>query len=377
MYFVEKTKGINFFKNFDYPLFIAVLILSAIGLLVVKSATLTRADGGVRDLTIQTIGMVMGIVFAIILSSLDYKDFKALGIVLYVVSVALLVFVLVFGTGDNLGSRSWINIKGFSFQPSELAKIAFIMVISIFLERISEGQKKYNIIKLLAYSAFLMGLVVAQKDFGTTAVFIFMFFVMLFICKLPYKYIFMMIGGLMAAAPFMWFFVLNDERKGRIISFIFPELDPQDSGFNVLRSKYAIGSGQLTGKGLFEGVQTQNSMVPVKDSDFIFSVIGEELGFIGAAVVVFLVFFILIRCIYVAKNSRDPYGAFLTVGVAGMLAFHAFENIGMSIGILPVTGIPLPFVSKGGSALLSYYMAIGIVLSVSIRRKRVLFNNSQ
>jgi rod shape determining protein RodA len=285
--------------------------------------------------------------------------------------------VLVFGTGDNLGSRSWINIKGFSFQPSELAKIAFIMVISIFLERISEGQKKYNIIKLLAYSAFLMGLVVAQKDFGTTAVFIFMFFVMLFICKLPYKYIFMMIGGLMAAAPFMWFFVLNDERKGRIISFIFPELDPQDSGFNVLRSKYAIGSGQLTGKGLFEGVQTQNSMVPVKDSDFIFSVIGEELGFIGAAVVVFLVFFILIRCIYVAKNSRDPYGAFLTVGVAGMLAFHAFENIGMSIGILPVTGIPLPFVSKGGSALLSYYMAIGIVLSVSIRRKRVLFNNSQ
>ncbi len=285
--------------------------------------------------------------------------------------------MLVFGTGDNLGSRSWINIKGFSFQPSELAKIAFIMVISIFLERISEGQKKYNIIKLLAYSAFLMGLVVAQKDFGTTAVFIFMFFVMLFICKLPYKYIFMMIGGLMAAAPFMWFFVLNDERKGRIISFIFPELDPQDSGFNVLRSKYAIGSGQLTGKGLFEGVQTQNSMVPVKDSDFIFSVIGEELGFIGAAVVVFLVFFILIRCIYVAKNSRDPYGAFLTVGVAGMLAFHAFENIGMSIGILPVTGIPLPFVSKGGSALLSYYMAIGIVLSVSIRRKRVLFNNSQ
>ena len=376
MYFVEKTKGINLLKNFDYPLFLAVLMLSSIGLLVVRSATLTRADGGVRSLTVQIIGMSIGIVCAIIMSFIDYKDFKVLGFILYIISAGLLVFVLAFGTGDELGSRSWINFGGLSFQPSELAKVAFVMVVSIFLERISEGQKKHNITKLIIYASILIGLVVIQKDFGTTMVFAFMFFVMLFICKLPYKAILVMGSGVAALLPVMWFFVLNDKRKGRIISFIYPELDPQGAGWNVLSSKRAIGSGQLTGKGIFEGIQTQSSMVPVKDSDFIFSVVGEELGFIGAMVVVVLMFFILIRCIYVAKNSRDSYGAFMTIGVAALFAFHTFENIGMSIGLLPVTGIPLPFVSYGGSALLSYYMAVGIVLSVSARRKRVLFNNS-
>jgi rod shape determining protein RodA len=276
-----------------------------------------------------------------------------------------------------LGSRSWISIKGISYQPSELAKVAFVMVASIFLERISEGQRKGNIVKLAVYSSIIIGLVVAQKDFGTSAVFMFMFFVMLYICKLPYKLIFGMIGAVLAALPFFWFFVFNDARKSRIISFIYPELDPLGSGYNVLRSKYAIGSGQITGKGLFEGVQTQNSVVPVKESDFIFSVVGEELGFVGACAVVLLIFFILLRCIYIAKNSRDLYGSFLVTGVTSMLAFHAFENIGMSIGLMPVTGIPLPFVSAGGTAVTTYYMAIGVVLSVSLRRKRVLFNNSQ
>ncbi len=378
MYFVEKTKGLNFFKNFDYPLFVAVLILSFIGLAVVRSATLTRVDGGLRSIAVQLIGIALGIISAVILSSIDYKDFKALGIIIYAVSIALLIFVLKWGTGEELGSRSWINIKGItSFQPSELAKIAFIMVISIFLERISEGQKKHNIIKLILYSSVLIGLVVAQQDYGTTMVFMFIFFAMLFVCKLPYKYIFMMIGTFLASTPFIWFFVLNDTRRGRIISFIYPELDPLGAGLNVSRSKCAIGSGQMFGKGLFDGIQTQNSSVPVKESDFIFSVIGEELGFIGSIVVILLIIFILVRCIYIAKNSRDAYGSFLVIGVAAMLAFHAFENIGMGIGILPVTGIPLPFVSSGGSALVTYYMAIGIVLSVSIRRKRVLFNNSQ
>jgi rod shape determining protein RodA len=377
MYFVEKTKGLNFFKHFDYLLFIAVLILSVIGILVVKSATLTNADGGRMMVMKQLIGMSLGIVMAIVLSYIDYKDFKVLGFALYIISIGLLVYVLAFGTGDSLGSRSWISIKGISYQPSELAKVAFVMVASIFLERISEGQRKGNIVKLAVYSSIIIGLVVAQKDFGTSAVFMFMFFVMLYICKLPYKLIFGMIGAVLAALPFFWFFVFNDARKSRIISFIYPELDPLGSGYNVLRSKYAIGSGQITGKGLFEGVQTQNSVVPVKESDFIFSVVGEELGFVGACAVVLLIFFILLRCIYIAKNSRDLYGSFLVTGVTSMLAFHAFENIGMSIGLMPVTGIPLPFVSAGGTAVTTYYMAIGVVLSVSLRRKRVLFNNSQ
>ncbi|MFZ5985961.1 MAG: FtsW/RodA/SpoVE family cell cycle protein, partial [Bacillota bacterium] len=171
-----------------------------------------------------------------------------------------------------------------------------------------------------------------------------------------------------------WFFVLNEKRKDRIRVFFNPELDPLGSGWNVIRSKMAIGSGQIFGKGLFKGIQTQNSSVPVKESDFIFSVVGEELGFVGAVIILVLVFFILMRCVYIAKNARDSYGSFLVTGVTSFLAIHFIENIGMSIGLLPVTGIPLPFVSAGGSSMLTNYIAMGIVLSVSMRRQRVIFN---
>ncbi len=377
MYFVEKTKGLNIVKNFDYLLFSAVLLLSTLGFLVVRSATLTRADGGFRIAVSQLAGLVMGITLALIMSSIDYKDFKLFGSGLYVVSVILLIVVLKFGSGDELGSRSWIDLGFVTVQPSEVAKVAFIMVASIFLERILEGQGRGNIIKLIIYSSIIIGLVVMQKDFGTSMVFVSIFLVMLFVCRVPLKYFISMILASIPVGLIMWFFVLNDKRKARIISFLYPELDPLGSGFNVLRSKYAIGSGQLWGKGLFEGIQTQNNMVPVKESDFIFSVIGEELGFIGSVVIVFLLLFILLRCIYIAKNSRDKYGAIMVVGVAGMIAVHTFENIGMSIGILPCTGIPLPFVSQGATNLVTNFMAMGIVLSVSARRKKPIFNSSQ
>lgn len=377
MYFVEKTKGLNIVKNFDYLLFSAVLLLSTLGFLVVRSATLTRADGGFRIAVSQLAGLVMGITLALIMSSIDYKDFKLFGSGLYVVSVILLIVVLKFGSGDELGSRSWIDLGFVTVQPSEIAKVAFIMVASIFLERILEGQGRGNIIKLIIYSSIIIGLVVMQKDFGTSMVFVSIFLVMLFVCRVPLKYFISMFAASIPVGLIMWFFVLNDKRKARIISFLYPELDPLGSGFNVLRSKYAIGSGQLWGKGLFEGIQTQNNMVPVKESDFIFSVIGEELGFVGSVVIVFLLLFILLRCIYIAKNSRDKYGAIMVVGVAGMIAVHTFENIGMSIGILPCTGIPLPFVSQGATNLVTNFMAMGIVLSVSARRKKPIFNSSQ
>jgi rod shape determining protein RodA len=377
MYFVEKTKGLNIVKNFDYLLFSAVLLLSTLGFLVVRSATLTRADGGLRIMISQLVGLAMGIVLALVMSYIDYKDFKLFGSGLYIVSVILLITVLKFGSGDELGSRSWLNLGFVKLQPSEIAKVAFIMVASIFLERILEGQRRGNFIKLALYSSIIIGLVVIQKDFGTSMVFLSVFLIMLFICKVPMKYFMTMLASLIPVGLIMWFFVLNDKRKARVISFLYPEIDPLGSGFNVLRSKYAIGSGQLWGKGLFEGIQTQNNMVPVKESDFIFSVIGEELGFIGAVIIVLLLFFILIRCIYIAKNSRDKYGSIMVIGVAGMIAVHTFENIGMSIGLLPCTGIPLPFVSQGATNLVTNFMAMGIVLSVSARRKKVIFNSSQ
>ena len=371
MYFVEKTKGINFVKNFDYYLFFAVIVLSLVGLMAVSSAVSTMSSGS-RTMTVQAISLILGVVLSIVISTIDYKDFKILGFIFYGLSVGLLVLVLLIGTGDSLGSRSWLNIKGISFQPSEISKIAFVIVLSVFLERIYDGQdgRKNNILKLIAFSVVPIGLVVAQRDYGTTMVFLFMLSVMIFICGIPYRYILSLIGTFALSTPFIWFFVLNEARKNRLRVFLDPELDPQGAGFNVLRSRLAIGSGQIWGKGLYEGIQTQNSMVPVKESDFIFSVIGEELGFIGTITVVLLVLFILIRCLYVAKKSRDTYGSFLVVGMLSMMGIHFVENMGMTIGILPVTGIPLPFVSAGGSAMITNYIALGVILSVSMRRRR-------
>lgn len=377
MYHVEKTKGINLVKRFDYILFIAVIVLTGIGIVVVRSATMTM-PGANKMMMTQMAGVFMGVIAALVMSRIDYKDFKTLGILFYTGSVVLLIAVLFIGTGDNLGSRSWIRVGPVSLQPSELAKVGFILVTSIFLERIKEGAYTgKDVLKLGLYAAIPISLVVAQHDFGTTTVFLFIFFVMLFIAGLPYKYIAALGGTFLAALPFLWFFVFNENRRNRIRVFLDPELDPLGAGFNTIKAKIAIGSGQLYGQGLFQGIQTQNNGVPVKESDFIFTVIGEELGFVGAAVVILLIFFIMMRCIYIARNARDYYGSFLVIGVVAMQAFHVFENIGMTIGILPVTGVPLPFVSHGATSMLANYLAIGVVLSVSMRRKKTIFNTEE
>lgn len=383
MYFVEKTKGTNFIRQFDYPLFLAVLILSLIGVAVLKSAVGTT---GVSSVWLrQVIFLITGIILAFITSTIDYKDFKTLGIVVYIVSVILLILVLIIGDEAN-GSTSWLNLPVIGrFQPSELAKVAFILVIPVFFERLKEGQQVgKNTVKLLVYTAIPIALVFLQPDAGTALVFIFTFIVMLFIYGIPYKYFFIAIGSIAASAPFMWLFILPSHIKSRFLTFILPNTDLQGKGLQVSRSKMTIGSGQLFGKGLFHGLQTQNSSsmassfnVPEKQNDFIFSVIGEELGFIGTMLVLALVCFILFRCLYIARNSRDEYGSFMVIGITAILAFHFIENIGMNIGVLPVTGIPLPFVSQGGSALITNYISLGILLSVSMRRKRAIFNSTQ
>jgi rod shape determining protein RodA len=383
MYFVEKTKGINFIRQFDYPLFLAVFLLSLTGIAVLKSAI------GTPDISPvwlkQVICLLIGIILAFITSTIDYKDFKTLGIILYVVSVFLLILVLFIGKYVK-GGTSWFEVPVIgSFQPSELAKVGFILVIPVFLERIKEGQQvRKNIIKLLIYTAIPIVLILLQPDVGTALVFVFSFFMMLFIYGIPYRYFFIALGSIVASAPFMWLFILPDHIKSRILTYVLPNTDLQGDGLQVYRSKMTIGSGQLFGKGLFHGLQTQSSSslansfnVPLKQNDFIFSVIGEELGFVGSMLVIALVFFILFRCLYIARNSRDEYGKFMVIGITAILGFHFIENIGMNIGVLPVTGIPLPFVSQGGSALVTNYISLGVLLSVSMRRKRTIFNSSQ
>jgi len=200
---------------------------------------------------------------------------------------------------------------------------------------------------------------------------------MVFICGIPYRYIVASACAFIALSPVLWLFVLQPHQKDRILTFLFPSMaNASDEAFQLLRSIMAIGSGGLYGKGLYNGIQTQNGRVPVKESDFIFTVIGEELGFIGSIILLIIIFFILLRCIYIAKDSRDTYGSLLVVGLTAMYGFHFIENIGMCVGVMPITGIPMPFVSYGGTAMISNYLGIGVILSVSMRRKRALFKAS-
>jgi rod shape determining protein RodA len=380
MYFVEKSKGINFFKQFDYILFLSVLALSLLGLVVLSSATKVMPNGanGTRMMTVQAVSLGLGSLTAIIISNIDYKDFKSIGILLYIFSIVMLVIVRFKGYGlSTVGSNSWLSVPVIgSFQPSELAKISFILIISLFLERIKEGQKGHNILKLLVYAAVPIALILLQPDYGMAIVFVFIFFVMVFIFGIRYRHIIISMFVLLATAPFIWRFALNDKRKQRIMEFLIPKSDIQGASYQVSKSELAIGSGRIYGSGLYKGLQTQNNGVPVKESDFIFSVIGEELGFIGAIVVIILIFIILLRCLYIARNSRDLYGSYIVVGITSMLGFQFMQNIGMCLRLLPVTGLPLPFVSAGGSSLVTNFIAIGIVLSVSMRRKRTIFNSS-
>ncbi len=368
MYFVEKSQPKSSYKRFEYMLFFTVLILSVIGLIILSSAVKDRPS----IFKSQTLALLMGIALSLILSVIDYRDLKVLSLFIFFGAIGLMIMVMFFGTGEQLGNKNWIEIAGFSVQPSEFAKVAYIILASVFLERIKDSTEKNrsDILKFAAYSGVAVGAVLLQKDLGTALVFAFIFFLFIYTAGIPYRYIFILCGILTLSLPFIWVYVLNDKRRERILSFISPERDPLGAGFNVLRSKMAIGSGQLYGQGYGQGLQTQSGSVPVNESDFIFSVVGEEFGFIGGVVIILLAIIILLRCIYIAKTSSDSYGAFLVTGVTGMLAFNFIENIGMSIGILPVTGLPLPFVSQGGTAMLANYIAIGLVLSVSSRRKK-------
>ena len=370
MYFIEERNK-KIFKDFDMALFLPVLILAIFGIFILRSATLVRASSGLRMVFTQGACLVIGVIMAIIISCFDYREITILVNIAYIASSILLLAVLILGRGDQYGSRSWIKIAGFSLQPAEFAKVTFVLMISDYLAKLKE-KSVVNIKDLFflgIYTAIPILLVIIQKDFGTTCVFLAIFFVLLFVYGLNLKYIAEIVGASIAMMPLAWFFLLNEKRKDRIRVFLNPELDPLGSGLNVLRSKMTIGSGRLFGKGLFKGIQTQNSAVPVNESDFIFSVIGEETGFIVSVLIVIIFLYIILRAIHIAKSSDDTYGKFLSMGFVAMIGVHFIENVSMTIGLLPVTGIPLPFISQGGSSMLANFMAIGFLLSVAKSKK--------
>lgn len=356
-------------KKTDWPLIIVTMCLSGFGIIVIYSATRTLDTN--TNVIVQSISFAIGIGLLVLLQRFDYEQFKNMIKPIYIISVLMLVAVLIFGITGDWGARSWIRIGAIGIQPSEFAKICFIITFSYHLSMVEEDiNKPLVIFGLILHLSVPVLLIMCQPDLGSMLVFLFMFACMLFAARLSWKYIVPVALGGVISLPFIYKYVLNEYQQKRIQVFFNPDLDPLNRGYNVIQSKIAVGSGQLWGKGYLQGTQNQLGYLPTKYTDFIFSVISEEFGFIGAALVALALFFIIWRCFKTAQLSSNLFGRYICVGTASMLLFHSFENMGMCIGLMPVTGIPLPFVSYGGTSMVTNMIAIGLVLSVAYHNKR-------
>lgn len=361
-------------KRLDLTLIGAVLCILILSLVIIGSATHINAPSGQRFLFVERQGLfaLIDICLAAFLMNFDYRSLRAYGQPLYIINLVVLLAVMFFGF-SALGAQRWLQLGSLQVQPSEFAKL--IMIVS--LASLLEGHVgKLNTLKDLAPLALYVGvpffLVLKQPDLGTSLVFIAIFLAMIFASGVNLK----LLGGIfavgLASLPVLWFF-LKGYQKMRILVFLNPNVDPLGAGYHIIQSKIAIGSGLLTGKGLFAGTQSQLNFLPEKHTDFIFSVLGEELGFIGGVILLLLYLVILWRGIQIARQASDTFGMLLAVGITAMIAFHVLVNVGMTIGIMPVTGIPLPLMSYGVSSLTTNLMAITLLLNIHIKGQNLLF----
>jgi rod shape determining protein RodA len=371
---VEKNKSHSILKNIDWMIIVTVLLLNTLGLIAVKSVSNHLNQPSL--FTKQLIASIIGIGCMSLIMLLDYKDFRILSALAYIGTIFLLILVLIIGKGkEETGTQGWIDLGPASFQPSELGKITMTIVAALFLEKIKQGNGGLNYIWLAGSAASLVGLVMLQPDFGTSVVYVFMLACMIFVFGIKYRIIFICLGALIVSLPVLWFSVLEKVfdkfQIDRILSFFNPEAYARTTDYQVRMAIRFIGSGMLTG--VEPGTEKAAQTVPEAATDSIFAVIGEEWGFIGAVLLVALFVVLLLRCLYVARFAKDNFGSYIVIGLMSMFLFHFVENVGMNIRMLPVTGIPLPFISYGGTSVIVNYIAIGIIISISMRRQRPMF----
>ena len=358
----------------DRLLFISTLALSMLGLLMIYSATRVGLE---RDnlpasfsMERQMIFVAAGLILFVALSFVDYRELGQLAHVIYLAMIALLGLVFLFPAVK--GAQRWFDLGYFQLQPSEFSKTACVLALAAVLGRPQVKLRWGRIGQALAVMAVPGVLIFLQPDLGTMLVFAFVTIVMLFGAGISGRQILVLsglgVGALVAVAQLG---VLRDYQVDRIRVLMDPTIDPTGIGWNLRQSKLAIGSGQLTGKGLFQGQQTNFQYVPEQGTDFIFTAVGEQLGFVGGILVISAFLVLVWRVLVIAANARDRFGALVALGIAAMFAFHVFVNIGMTIGIMPVTGLPLPFLSAGGSSFLNFSLALGIANSIWLRRSPV------
>jgi rod shape determining protein RodA len=368
---VEHKQGQNPFRTMDWFLLSIILVLHAIGLFVLRSVAIQKGDPGMFSR--QLVAAMIGLACLIILLFIDYKDFRILGFAAYAATTGLLVLVLFYGHGlEEVGMSGWLMLGPVSFQPSELAKITMVLVGAFFFERVREKGTILNYLMLAGFTLLPIVLILMQPDFGTAMVCIFVLVCMLFVWGFKYRYIVITLAVLSASAIPVWVYVmpkvLDDYQMKRLLSFVNPTAYSKDAAYQVRMAIRAIGSGQ-------DKVDMTRdyaaNWVPASHTDMIFAALGEKLGFYGAALTVLLFAFLLLRCIYVAAFARDRFGAYVIIGLFAVFFAHFLENVGMNLGLMPVTGIPLPFISSGGSSLVANDIAAGILIGVSMRRKTV------
>ena len=370
------------YLNFNVPF--AVILLIIIGFISISSAVeINQVDSGaLRFLQKQAVSVGLGLLIIFILQAFDYKIFKEYAVLIYITMLLILTATLFLGSGVS-GGAHWISIGRFNLQTSELSKIMLILVLAAVIDNNSDDMGYLKGMFLPSLVAFIpFTLVILQNDLGTALVLFFIYLIMLFAGGGNFKYMASVFGGgflfIVSLITAHVFFntplpFLKEYQLNRLIVFINPNIDPHGSGYNIIQSIIALGSGKSFGKGLFAGTQNQLNFLPEKHTDFIFSVIGEEFGFIGAAVVILLFLFLLWQFLSIAENARDRYGYLVMIGIIAMFLFHVLENIGMTMGIMPITGIPLPFISYGGTFMLTALTAVAIAININLRKNKLMF----
>lgn len=355
-------------RGVDRPLVWTAILLVAIGLAVLYSASYQRALAtGTSYLNRQLLWLGLGLAAAALLMVVDYHRWLEGAYLYYGANLLLLVAVLVAGQTRG-GAQRWLAAGPFTFQPSELAKLSTILVLARYLGERRDTPRRWRALIVPALMAGLpMALILKEPNLGTALIFLPVLGAMLWVWRIPARMWWGLLGAAAVAVPFGWQ-LLHDYQRARLLVFVNPNLDPLGAGYTVLQSKIAVGSGLLWGRGWFSGTQNQLNFLPERHTDFIFSVVGEEWGFLGAAGVLGLYAFLLHRGFRIAAESRDPFGALLVTGLMTLLGCHVIVNVGMALGLMPVVGLPLPLMSYGGSWLLACLLAVGMTLSVGMRR---------
>lgn len=365
--------GKKLLKNTEWVILVVSALLAIIGLVALFSATQSTE---LAEFKKQIQWLLISIPFLILASTIDYNVIVKFSTLAYIILIALLIGVLF--TEPISGARSWFKIgSSVSFQPSELGKIITILFLAFLMNKMQirgrrEINKIWKLLIVLIMAAIPVALIVIEPDNGTAIAYLTAIVFMLFAAGIDKKYIFLALVAVAFAAPVIYNNLPSYALK-RIQVFLNPELDPRGAGYNIIQSKLAIGAGEVFGMGWLKGNQTQLGFLYPKTTDFIFSVIGEEFGFVATGAITILYIVLVTKSIYIAKTAKDNIGSYIAIGIAGIFFFHMTENLGMTIGLLPITGVPLPFVSYGGSSLITNFICIGLLLNISSRRQKAIF----